>query len=144
MRILDEFYGKVGIRVAFKPMSWKGTMMEGVKDKLDEGKRSGVGYEIVCGSCNKSYIGETRRSVETCVKEYFALARNSHPELSAVAEHVSEGQELDKRAKIVEMADSTLVRRIKTLIIHSKDKNGKVMLNRDKGVELSSMWLDLV
>ena len=24
----------VGIRVACKPMSWKGTMMEGVKDKL--------------------------------------------------------------------------------------------------------------
>ena len=77
-------------------------------------------------------------------KLHVALARNGHPELSAVAEHVFEGHELDKRAKIVEMADSTLVRRIKTLIIHSKDKNGKMTLNRDKGVELSSMWLDLV
>ena len=82
--------------------------------------------------------------METRVKEHFALARNGHPELSAVAEHVLEGHELDKRAKIVEMADSTLVRRIKTLIILSKDKNGKMTLNRDKGVELSSMWLDLV
>ena len=43
------------------------------------------------------------------------------------------------------MADSMGVRRIKeALIIHSKDKNGKMTLNRDKGVELSSMWLDLV
>ena len=58
---------KVGIRVAFKAMSWKGTMMEGVKDKLDEGKRSGVVYEIVCGSCNKSYIGETgKKCGNTC------------------------------------------------------------------------------
>ena len=56
-----------------------------------------------------------------------------------------EGHELDKRAKIVEMADSTGVRRIKeALIILSKDKNGKMTMNRDKGVELSSMWLDLV
>ena len=43
------------------------------------------------------------------------------------------------------MADSTGVRRIKeALIIHRKGKNGKMTLNRDKGVELSSMSLDLV
>ena len=120
-------------------------MMEGVKDKLDEGKRSGVVYEIVCGSCNKGYIGETGRNVETRVKEHFALARNGHPDISAVAEHVLEEHELDKRAKIVEMADSTGVHRIKdALLIHSKDKNGKMMLNRDNGVELRSMCLDLV
>ena len=62
-----------------------------------------------------------------------------------MAEHVLEGHELAKKAKIVEMADSTEVGSIKeALIIHSKDKNGEMTLNRDKGVELSSMWLDLV
>ena len=107
--------------------------------------RTRVLSEIVCGSSYKSYIGETGRSVETRVKKHFALARNGHPELSAVAEHVPEGHDLDKKAKIVEMVDSTGIRRIKeALIIHSKDKNGKMTPNRDKGVELSSMWLDLV
>ena len=57
---------KVGIRVAFKPTSWKGIIMEGVKDKVEEGKKAGVVYEIKCGTCDKCYIGETRRSVETC------------------------------------------------------------------------------
>ena len=39
----------------------------------------------------------------------------------------------------------TRVRRIKeALVIQRMDKNEKVTLNRDKGVELSNMWLDLV
>ena len=29
------------------------------------------------------------------------------------------------------------------LFIHERDKKGKVTMNRDKGVELSAMWLDL-
>ena len=61
--------------------------MEGVKDKEDDGKKAGVVYEIKCGTCDKCYIGETGRSVETRVKEHCAHARNGHPELSASAEH---------------------------------------------------------
>ena len=49
---------KVGIRVAFKPMSWKGIIVEGVKDKAEEGKKAGAVYEIKCGTCDKCYVGE--------------------------------------------------------------------------------------
>ena len=63
---------KVRIRVAFKPTSWKGIMMEGFKAKVEEGKRAAVVYEIKCGTRSKCYIGETGRSVETHVKEHFA------------------------------------------------------------------------
>ena len=66
-------------------------------------------------------------------------------ELSAVAEHALEGHEVERKATIAEVADMTRVRRIKeALVIQRMDKNGKVPLNRDKGVELSNMWLDLV
>ena len=120
-------------------------MMEGVMDKVEEGKRAGVVYEIKCGTCNKCYIGETGRSVETRLKEHFALARNGHPELSAAAEHVLEGHEVEWKATIVEVANMTRGRRMKeALVIQRMDKNGKVTLNRDKGAELSNMWLDLV
>ena len=120
-------------------------MMEGVKAKVEEGKTAGVVYEIKCGTCNKRYIGETGRSVETRVKEHFALARNGHPELSAVAEHAIDGPQIEWKAKIVEVADKMRVRRIKEAqAIRRKDKNGKITPNSDKGVELSKMWLDLV
>ena len=61
--------------------------MEEVKDKEDDGKKAGVVYEIKCSTCDKGYIGETGRKIETRVKEHRAHARNGHPELSAVAEH---------------------------------------------------------
>ena len=91
-------------------------------------------YEIKCGMC-KCYIGETGRSVETRVKEHFALARNGHPELSAGAEFVLQGHEVERKAIIVEVADMTRVRRIKeALAIQRKNKNGKITVNRDKKV----------
>ena len=61
-----------------------------------------------------------------------------------MAEHVLEGHEVERKATIVEVADMTRVRRIKALVIKRMDKNGKVTLNRDKGVELSNTWLDVV
>ena len=43
--------------------------------------------------------------------------------------------------KILALAAKTRVRRVKeALIIHDRDKKGKVTMNRDKGVELSAMW----
>ena len=136
---------RVGIEVAFKPASWRSNIMEGVKDKEDDGKKAGVVYEIKCGTCDKCYIGETGRSVETRVKEHCAHARNGHPELSAVAEHALTGHNVEWSAKIIERATNTRVRRIKeALLIHERDHDGKTTLNRDKGVELSAVWLNLM
>ena len=48
---------KAGIRMAFKPASWRGRIMEGVKDKEEEeGKKAGVVYEITCGMREKCFI----------------------------------------------------------------------------------------
>ena len=39
----------------------------------------------------------------------------------------------------------TRTRRIKeALLIHKQEKDGKTLSNRDKGLELSTMWLDLI
>ena len=76
--------------------------------------------------------------------EDFAQARNRHPELSAVAKHATEGHQVGRKTKILEVTDKTRMRRIKEALVNQrKDKNGKITLNRDKGVELSNMWLDL-
>ena len=111
---------------------------------MEEGKKAGVVYEIQCGTCDKCNIGETRKSMETRVKEHFVQARNGHPELSVGADYAIQGYQVKYqvkwKAKIVEVVDKTRVGRIiEALAIHRKDKNGKITLNRDKGVELSNM-----
>ena len=63
-------------------------MMVGVKDAVEAGKRSGVVYEIECETCDRTYVGETGRSVEKRVKEHRSQAKNRLTEVSAVAEHV--------------------------------------------------------
>ena len=46
--------------------------------------------------------------------------------------------------KVLALATKARVRRVKeALIIHEREKKGKVTMNRDKGVELSAMCLDL-
>ena len=79
------------------------------------------------------------------MKEHCAHARNGHPELSAVAKHALTGHNVEWSAKIIERATNTRVRRIKeALLIHERDHDGKTTLNRDKGVELRAVWLNLM
>ena len=50
--------------MAFKPMSWKGVIVEEVKDKVEEEKKAGIVYGIKCVTCEKCCIGETGRNIE--------------------------------------------------------------------------------
>ena len=79
------------------------------------------------------------------VAEHRAHPKNGHPELSAVAQHALEGHTIDWSPKIIAKAEKTRPRRIKeALLIHKQEKAGKTLSNRDNGLELSTMWLDLI
>ena len=70
--------------------------------------------------------------------------KSRDPELTAVADHAWEGHRVEWNPNILVLAAKMRVRQVKeALIIHERDKKGKVTMNRDKGVELSAMWLDL-
>ena len=66
---------------------WKWYLQRNVKDSLPPQDSLGVVNRIDCTQCDKSYIGETKRSTRIPVKEHMASARNGHPEVSAAAEH---------------------------------------------------------
>ena len=52
---------------------------------------------------------------------------------------------MDWSPTIIAKAEKTRPRRIKeALLIHKQEKDRKTLLNRDKGLELSTMWLDLI
>ena len=60
---------KFNIRVVFKSGRTLCSMLTKVKDTLPLGKQSNVVYHIPC-SCGQVYIGETRRRLETRLKEH--------------------------------------------------------------------------
>ena len=64
-------------------------MLTKVKDTLPPGKQSNVVYRIPC-SCVQVYIGETKRRLETRLKEHRDACERRMMEKSAVAEHAWE------------------------------------------------------
>ena len=82
---------KFNIRVVFKSGRTLRSMLTKVKDTLPLGKQSNVVYRIPC-SCGQVYIGETKRRLETRLKEHRDACERGMMEKSAVAEHAWEHQ----------------------------------------------------
>ena len=104
-----------------------------VKDKTDNLKKCGTVYHIHCKQCDKDYVDETSRLLETRVKEY--LSRNS----SAVHEHCKlTGHSVDSsKTKVVATENNTFKRRIREAI---EIRLRKLSLNRDNDFELASIY----
>ena len=90
-------------------------------------KKCGTVYHIHCEQCDKHYVGETSRLLETQVKEH--LSRNS----SAVHERCTlTGHSVDSnKTKVLATENNTFKRRIREAI---------ETLNRDNGVELARIY----
>ena len=104
-----------------------------VKDKTENLKKCGTVYHIHCEQCDKDYVGETSRSLETRVKEH--LSRNS----SAVHEHcMLMGHSVDSsKTKVLATESKTFKRRIREAIeIRLRNPS----LNRDNGFELARIY----
>ena len=135
---------KVQIRVVHKPKNWKWKLMAGVKDPVDEVNQAGVVYALECNDCERRYLGETGRSLRASVKEHVVHARNGRTDLSAMAEPAWSGHKMNWTPKVLASEKTTKERRVReALEIHARSRIAPT-LNRDKGVELSKLWLDLV
>ena len=57
------------------------------KDTLPNLKQTELIYEIDCANCNAAYIGQTKRHLETRVKEHFCDIRKNSDNHSVVSKH---------------------------------------------------------
>ena len=76
---------KENIKTIYKPTRKIKECLRSAKDKRDPLSSSGV-YRIPC-KCGSVYVGTTKRSVNTRIKEHKASCRLGQTEKSAVAEH---------------------------------------------------------
>ena len=88
---LKRILEKHRIRTIFKPIIKLCTVVAAGKDAVPANKRRGVVYEIPCGNCEHRYIGETKRSLSTRLKEHHrdTLPRNilKNLEKTALTKH---------------------------------------------------------
>ena len=70
-----------------RPLTTLKRMLIHPKDKILEDMKTGVVYQIQCGTCKKTYIGQTGRSLKHRVKEHRRALISHNANFSAVAEH---------------------------------------------------------
>ena len=84
VRLLDrnwKAFKSHEVTLVHKPFNSLRSQLVHVKDKTENLKKCGTVYHIHCERCDKDYVDETSRLLETRLKEH--LSRN----LSAVHEH---------------------------------------------------------
>ena len=136
-RILKDY----NIRTVFKTIDTLGRILTKVKDPTPPEERPGVIYKIRC-MCGDFYVGETKRTLATRLKEHKAACRLGAFERSAVAEHAwQEGHEIDwNDVEILDTAKDLQERKVKeSLYIRMAPKT--CLMNRDEGRELPLLWL---
>ena len=135
---------KYNIRTVFRTSFILRQELSRTKDRDPPLKTSGVVYEISC-SCGQQYIGETKRALETRLKEQQAATRRGETEKSAITEHAwsQHHQPLWEETRIFDRASHNTTLLIKEAI-HISLRDSTELLNRDRGLAIDCCWKHLV
>lgn len=122
-----------------------GTLLGTTKDPIDKMEKSGI-YKITCPHCSKIYIGQTKRNMETRLKEHLreaeiAKKKNSTEFRSKVAEHiVSEDHPISKNdiTMVNNIHDTRKLDVAESIEIYKTPE--VLLLNRDQGNGYSSLF----
>ena len=102
-------------------------------------------YEIPCGDCELTYVGETLRTVTHRVKEHRRAVVKGDIQALAIASHVWQEEHkinFDK-ARVIDRATRITERRVKEALHRNQMRKGEVM-NVDAGLTLSEQWKGVI
>ena len=130
---------KFNIRVVFKSGRTLRSMLTKVKDTLPLGKQSNVVYRIPC-SCGQVYIGETKRRLETRLKEHRDACERGMMEKSAVAEHAWEHHHPIHWEETTVLDHGRGQELLVKEALHIQMTPVEERFNRDGGLEVPGCW----
>ena len=135
----------LNIRVVGKPATWKWCLQHLLKDSSNRDEEPGVVYRLTCNDCDQTYIGETGRTAIKRAKEHASYVRNGRFDMSAAADHaiIHQHSLSFKTVQIVDHEPRAARRRVKEAL-HIRTENLKNPMNKDKGLELDTIWFSVV
>ena len=138
-RILND----VSIKSTFKPLRTIRHFIPQPKDPIQEKETYGVIYQVPCKNCEESYIGQTKRNINTRLKEHRTAVKKGRIQKSALSEHVMNKVHLIdwQNAKIIQQ-ESNYKKRLFLESWHI-NKNPKTM-NRKDGSNLPNVYKSLL
>ena len=136
---LQRVFRDHGLTIYHKPWNTLRQSLVSPKDKLDKMIKCGAIYEITCGDCEKTYIGETARVLKTRFKEHIRRT----PPHSAVGEHRDNtGHSFpESNIKVLDSEEHWYRRKVKEAL---QIKEKRPSLNRDRGLELPAIYSHIV
>ena len=134
---------KIGVKVAMKSVRTIGHIIPSPKDPISPDEINCLVYEIPCNDCDFVYIGQTKRNLNTRLKEHQRAIKQQKPENSALCEHVMETDHLIgwSNARILKVETNYFKRlTAESWFIHSYPK----VLNRSDGESLPVIYRSLL
>ncbi|XP_055601010.1 uncharacterized protein LOC129749910 [Uranotaenia lowii] len=131
---LARYFKQYDINVAFKSLDKvKNTIFTKTKDKIPKEKTANVVYDIKCGECKKSYIGETSQFLHKRLEQHKNDVKNKKVGGSGLAQHSIEyGHIFDfKNTNILEKV-SKYNTRICAEMFHIKIRGDSDVVNKQK------------
>lgn len=88
---LARYLGQHDLKVAFKPVDKiKDVLFTKTKDKIPKMKNTNVVYEVPCGACPKTYIGETSQFLKTRLDKHKSDVRTRNIGGTGLSQHTLE------------------------------------------------------
>lgn len=158
---LSKIFKKVDLDLVYKPVNSLKRCLGTWKDKIDNHFKSGI-YSFSCQECDKTYIGQTRRSLliraDEHIKEYERKKNKNTENLnlnSSIASHLLQMDkvvtEKDKHEfplqnlkLLKEVNEPFLLNAWESMFIHSYRKQNFNLLNKDNGRIPNSKLFDLL
>ena len=120
------------IRVYLRPNRTLRQMLVKPKDPLPVDQKNGVVYRIPCRDCEKTYIGQSGRSLACRMKEHQGAVRRGDTNASAIAEHAW-GQQHQIDWGSAEVLDTNPSWRPRCLLESWHIHKERSTMNRDRG-----------
>jgi len=101
------------------------------KDSIDKIKHSNVVYKISCNQCDATYVGQTKRQLQTRIKEHKSDINRSMGSPSVISQHRLTHNH-DFKWNNVEILDieQAYIKRLISEMIHIKKTNEQPQINK--------------
>jgi len=105
------------------------------KDKIDSMSQNDCVYKISCSNCDTCYVGQTKRRLETRLKEHKSDIKKKNGMLSVVSNHRLEcNHEMNWSGVAILDKESSYVKRIVSEMVHIKRQSN--CLNKQSDTDL--------
>jgi len=113
-------------RLAFTCYNKLNKFIKVQKDPLPSSARSNVVYQIDCLECDASYVGQTKRVLQTRVGEHRSHIRRNSAQLSVITDHrLQAGHDFNwDNVKVLDQESNYYKRLISEMIYIKKQKHG--------------------